>query len=225
MKTSNIIILLFIGSFFLVSAVGFTLGRFYPPDHNINVNTESLDFNEFSVVVLKGASINISLGEVNRLTFYNTEYSDNKEDVDLATHEFEVRNDTLFISRIRNSFRIQRGMNLSAKSLKSIVMHEKTMMGLEEGNFDSLRIKCYDSNSNFYGNVKTEYLAIETRGQSFHDLGTVRHLKIDSDGSRVQANGTSMVEGKISKISELHLNNADPKIDLQIDASSKLFIQ
>lgn len=225
MKTSNLIIIIFIGSFFLITAVGFTVGKFYPPEYNINIseNKESYDLDEFSVIVIKGVDINISMGDNNRFSYYHGEIASDKESEDLSIPKVEVRNDTCFISSSNTGRRVS--SKLYTTSLRSMILEEKSKINVDNGIFDSLSIKSYSSNIYFNNSVVTQSLTMETIGKSTHHLGTIRNLNINSDGAKVQVIGSNLVEGKITNGSQFYLNKSQPKLDLDIDSTSKIFIQ
>jgi len=223
MKTSNIVLAIFIGSFFIISAVGFTIGKFYPPDEytqNFTVEREALE--SFSVIVSNGVRFNISLADSSYSEYNKPILS--KYDVDLSTlPNIEVRNDTCFISLA--SSENQAFIRLYTKSLRAIMLEKNAKVFANTVNFDSLMVKSHGGDINFDNNVTIDFLNFKAEGKNTAHLGSVRHLYISSDGTNIHASGTKIVQGEMKNEAQLHLIKSNPKLDFQIDKTSKIYIQ
>lgn len=223
MKTSNIVLIIFIGSFFLISAVGFTLGKFYPPDeYNMDFTVEREELESFSVIVSQGVRFNISLADSNYFEYNKPILS--KNDIDLSILPYiEVRNDTCFVSLTGSDN--QAFIRLYAKSLKAIMLEKNATVFANTVKFDSLTVRSHGGNINFDNNVTIDFLNFKAEGNNTANLGSVRHLYISSDGTNIHASGTKIVQGEMKNEAQLHLIKSNPKLDFQIDETSRIYIQ
>ncbi|HSJ69813.1 MAG TPA: hypothetical protein VK921_19185 [Anditalea sp.] len=223
MKTSNLILTIFVASFFFVSAVGFTLGKFYPPEeHTTNFDVEGEKLESFSVIVSQGVRFNISLADSNYFEYNKPILSNN--DIDLSIlPSIEVRNDTCFVSLTGPGNPAY--IRLYAKSLKAVNLGKDASMFANRVNFDSLSVRSLGGEINFDNNVTIDYLNFETEGKGTANLGNVRHLYISGDGTNIHASGANLVEGNLKNGAQLHLIKSNPKLDFHMDDTSKIYIQ